>query len=195
MSLTGATAWPGAPPSSLLEVPSSTVSTPRTTKTTTRNMSDKRRNLGLSALPIVHVVIGIFCQLHTAQPLTGKTKTNAYWLRLDWTGVLLFDTVNFLSQRLNSHIGQVPMSFLRRFGSKPRCEKEIQNQAGEKFWKRTSPIGLFCVPFKCNSSRSWIWAENPKGTDGVCDPIPAHIGGLITSHSEEGKDWCKVKPM
>lgn len=35
-SLTGATAWPGDPPSSPLEEPSSTASTPRTMKTTTK---------------------------------------------------------------------------------------------------------------------------------------------------------------
>lgn len=36
MSSTGATAWPGVPPSSLSEEPSSTASTPRTMKTTTK---------------------------------------------------------------------------------------------------------------------------------------------------------------
>lgn len=74
MSLTGVTAWPGDPPSSLLEAPFSTASTPKTTKSTTKKRQDEKPRLSVSLC--VLRIIGTLCLLHSAKP--QKTKTNAH---------------------------------------------------------------------------------------------------------------------
>lgn len=71
MSLTGATAWPGDPPSSLLAEPSSIASTPRIMKTTTK-IFQTRRETETSVPPSVLSVMGPFCLLHSAQPQKNR---------------------------------------------------------------------------------------------------------------------------
>lgn len=71
-SLTGATAWPGAPPSSPSEEPSSTASTPRTMKTTTKRCKSRAINsdyISIQCAPIVRNLL-----LHRAQQPSRKIE-------------------------------------------------------------------------------------------------------------------------